>query len=230
MAPVKKSTTCPLPSMPDGSAKLPRSTGSTSVERRAKLACSASVNPPAGLVVSATTIAGLLIAAMRPPRYDGLVQATSALALSETVCPTLAEELTEKRAPDELCDASLALFHVRAALSKRGNATRSRARSSCSNAGLIALRSDDDSPSHDRRTGRCDRWDRRRVERNERRLFGARRLREAQPGVGDVVQHFTDGEVGSAQELPDASAVTPVFATFVASTQPSIAINAPTNR
>src|SRR5262245_52566858 len=76
--------------MSDGWPKYFVSSGSIRVSKVVPSdAYSASVNPPTGFRLSATTIAFFVIATTRPARNVGAVQSLSAFALSVRVWPTL---------------------------------------------------------------------------------------------------------------------------------------------
>src|SRR5437667_12693203 len=85
-----------------GAPKLMESTGNTSVSKAApKLWKSAVVKPLAGLAVSATTIARLVIATTRPSRMLGFEHAELALVLNLTMSPTagMATDMLNRPAP-----------------------------------------------------------------------------------------------------------------------------------
>src|SRR5262245_1767490 len=94
---------------------------------------SASVNPPAGFAVSATTIALSVTATMRPVRASGLVQSLSAFTLSDIRSPTsgaCAETENDARGPTM---ARRLVNQLRAAGAAFANAAASRWRRPTSN-------------------------------------------------------------------------------------------------
>ncbi len=150
---VNRITTRPLWSMSDGVPKAAVSTGMTSVSMAvANAPYSVSVNPPAGLVVSETMMAVLLMAAMRAVVMIGLVQYALALTLSCTRSPTLALDVicwasggapatpaadaAARAAAVEFADhcCCMRVYQARAPATYCGISRRSRSRSACSKA------------------------------------------------------------------------------------------------
>src|SRR5512133_1777807 len=111
--------------MSDGSPNAWRSSGSISVSNAVPSdAYSASLYPPAGLSVSATTMAEFVIATTRAARYVGAVQSLSAFAFSCNSCPTTG---LLGIASNEARDAAVERCNAARAPAIRGrNVTRSR--------------------------------------------------------------------------------------------------------